>query len=112
LALGDVLCPGRGAMPHMGRCPMLVWNGPLALRCTAVASANGAASYQPGATPQERSANPIRGPKARAIIPRNPLVWTGPLALKTVIYSLDRGRFLFKLSFRLMDSRMRAISPR
>jgi len=44
LALGDFAGPQHGAVPHMG----LVWHGPLALRCTAMASANGAASNQPG----------------------------------------------------------------
>ncbi len=47
----------------MGRCPMLVWNGPLARVVAETASANGAASNQPEATPQATERHPpTQGP--------------------------------------------------
>jgi hypothetical protein len=96
LALGVVLCPWHGAVPNMGRCPMLVWHGPLALRWTLLALAlrerHGSGHARPpalwggrrwpaptarpqtslGQRPRQRNANPTRGPKARSITPRNP----------------------------------------
>jgi hypothetical protein len=43
---------------------MLVWTGPLALGLGAMASANGAASNQPGQRPRQRNTTPLHeGPR-------------------------------------------------